>query len=236
MDSGRDITMRNQSPAHGDSCMSDIVDGMKHWIDLAAKYGSENEQLRHKIDVLNLELESRDKRIRELESRIAILESRVPISGSDESGSLRAPATALTPEAMASLQNELMHALRGDEASRPDRRRREPDWDYFKKLISSNNAMSELNNRKAICCLLLLHKENIIDEAFHLKKKYSGNVACHLAKRLRNGVSTETKWSIYEKLFGRKNLRTYVKRTMTVRDRHICKHLDDIMSLAESMN
>ena len=221
-----------QPTPQGDSCVSDIVDGVKQWIDLVAKYGRENEQLRHRVEVLQMEIDAKEQKIKALEEQVDSLESTIESSIVERK---KTDAATIPQETLASVQNEMLHLFQSSEVSRPDKRRREPDWNYFKKLTTLNNSMSELNNRKAMCYLLLLHKEDIIDEMFHLKKKYSGNVACHLAKRLRSDVSTETKWSIFEKLFGRKNLRTYVNRTMTPRDRHICKHLDDIMNLADSM-
>lgn len=225
-----------QLPPQGDSCVLDIVDGAKQWLDLVAKYGQDNERLRHLVETLNIEMKAKELQIKELEGQVAQLESKVlRLQAERAVDNSRATTETIVPGALASVQNEVFRLMQSSETSRPDRRRREPDWDYFKKLTSSSNAMSELNNRKAICYLFMLHKEDIIDELFHLKKKYSGNVACHLAMRLRSDVSTETKWSIFEKLFGRKNLRTYANRTMTPRDRNICKHLDDIMNEADAM-
>lgn len=125
------------------------------------------------------------------------------------------------------------------EAGTDNKRQRqhgELDWSYFDNLVDSNNMMSDLNNSTAKTLLNFLYQKKIINEKFHLNRRYNDNIACFLAIEFRKRVHTSTQWSIYEKLFHRRNLRTVARRTMKPSDRVFCRKLAEQFDTIEQIN
>lgn len=170
-----------------------------------------------------------DARLQSLQGEIAIQKNKVE-ELTAENEKLKEENVRLKTQLESSVPVLGFESIEGNDDISPRRSNGtdDLDWEYFAGMLSTN-AMSELNNRMIMSCLQALYRHNIIDNKFKLKNKYTSNVACHIIKQIRSHIATETKWSIYEKLFNRKNLRTCEKRPISPRERSVCRQIDQII-------
>ncbi len=139
--------------------------------------------------------------------------------------------TAIQKGFLMSTANELPAEALVSSENRSPRNCRQLDWVYFDQLVESNNKMSELNNDRAKVILTFLYRRNIINDKFRLQNNLTDNVAAELARIMHEEIPTETKWSIFEKLFRRNNLRTHDSKEMTVHDRKLCRQISEEIKL-----
>lgn len=223
---------------------------------------AEKVEMQSKIDELKRQL-NETKSLLEIErNKSALLESQLEQSRTEKESLLKNiyPLSSYNTttanrdsQTFAAIQSEMLATEREKtlvsaalqaanlplEARTDNKRQRqhgELDWSYFDNLVESNNMMSDLNNSTAKTLLNFLYQKKIINEKFHLNRRYNDNIACFLAIEFRKRVHTSTQWSIYEKLFHRRNLRTVARRTMKPSDRVFCRKLAEQFDTIEQIN
>lgn len=219
--------MSSASDVSSKGAVSGVVDVTKHLLEVVERLESENRSLHIENIHLKNSLSVAEMQLKQQEELSLSLKEQID-SLSEINSQLKSQINSSSSQYDYSVPLEMEV---NTDSSR--RNKNNLEWEYLTNLLACDNTMSELNNSRLFSCLHVLYQKDVIDCKFHLRKKISNNVACHIAMQLRSSFTTETKWSIFERLFDRKNLRTYENRPMSLHDRNMCKSIDQVISAVQ---